>query len=277
MWYSKIMLFIITNILLRKFNNIQNKKFYVANTKNNNADIPLKVYINAELLKKFILEENKNKSGIYRWKNNINNKTYIGSGIDLAKRIGSYYRLSELTRNSRPIDLALMKYGHNNFTLEILEYCTKDNILEREQLYLDKYEPEYNVLKKAGSLLGYKHSEETLEKLRAKIVSDETKKLISSIHSGKDVSQETRDKLSAAITKYKNNNSLSIETIEKLRAKRIEREEVAVTVINIETKEEVNFTNQTEAGLYLKVTRQAIYNAIKRNKLIDGKYKIIKK
>ena len=65
----------------------------------------------------------------------------MGSGVNLAKRIGDYYNQSELVRNPRPIHLALLKYGHNNFTLEILEYCappaTKDMLIEREQYYLD--------------------------------------------------------------------------------------------------------------------------------------------
>jgi len=40
--------------------------------------IPIKTYSNAEAVKAIILKENKNKSGIYMWTNNINNKKYIG-------------------------------------------------------------------------------------------------------------------------------------------------------------------------------------------------------
>lgn len=39
--------------------------------------------------------------------------------------------------------------------------------LEGEQHYIDLLKPEYNILKKAGSSLGFKHSEETLKKLSA--------------------------------------------------------------------------------------------------------------
>jgi len=35
-------------------------------------------------------------------------------------------------------------------------------ILSREQYYIDSLNPEYNILKTAGSLLGYKHTEETI-------------------------------------------------------------------------------------------------------------------
>jgi len=62
---------------------------------------------------------------------------------------------------------ALLKYGYSNFKLEILEYCDLDNLINREQHYLDQLQPEYNILKKACSSLGFKHSEESLSKIRA--------------------------------------------------------------------------------------------------------------
>jgi group I intron endonuclease len=47
-----------------------------------------------------------------------------------------------------------------------LEYCDKKETLIREQYYLDLLKPEYNILKKAGSALGFKHSEEAKIKMR---------------------------------------------------------------------------------------------------------------
>ena len=40
-----------------------------------------KLYPNSETYKAQILSENKNKSGIYMWKNSINGKRYIGSEL----------------------------------------------------------------------------------------------------------------------------------------------------------------------------------------------------
>lgn len=54
---------------------------------------------------------------------------------------------------------ALVKYGNLSFKLEILENCDPNILIEREQYYLDLLNPEYNILKKAGSLLGFRHSE----------------------------------------------------------------------------------------------------------------------
>nr|YP_010218705.1 GIY-YIG endonuclease [Morchella brunnea]UBU98542.1 GIY-YIG endonuclease [Morchella brunnea] len=55
---------------------------------------------------------------------------------------------------------AIIKYGHSNFTLEILEYCEPSNAVAREQHYIDILKPQYNILQTAGSPLGRKHSEE---------------------------------------------------------------------------------------------------------------------
>jgi len=204
--------------------------------------------------------------------NNLNGKTYVGSAINLSKRLGSYFNEKELNKNPRPIQDALLKYGHLNFTLEILEYCSKAKLLEREQFYLDLLIPDYNILKYAYSLLGFKHSEETLEKLKTRIVSPEHKEILSSIHKGKLVSEETRNKLAAATASYRKNNPLTTEALANITAKTLARE----GVLNTQTNEIKEFSNQTEGGEFLGVTRQAIYNAVKRGSLINGIYLVIK-
>ena len=50
---------------------------------------------------------------------------------------------------------ALLKYGYSNFSLSIIEYCDANNCLAREQYYIDLLEPEYNILKHAGSSKDY--------------------------------------------------------------------------------------------------------------------------
>lgn len=72
------------------------------------------------------------------------------------------------------------------------------------------------------------------------------------------------------------NNPLTPEALAKIKAKTIEREGIAVSVLNTETNEVKEFTNQTEAGQYLGITRQAVYNAIKIGSTIKGIYFISK-
>lgn len=221
-----------------------------------------------------ISSENKNKTEIYRWVNRINSNTYVGSGLNLSKRIGDYYKESELIRNTRPIQAALLKYGFENFNLEILEYCDPDNLIQREQHYLDLLSPEYNILTKAYSLQGYKHTAENIEKFKLKKISDEHKNLLSLIHTGKEVSQETKDKLAIATANYRKNHPLSPEALANIKAKTTEREGVGVTLLNTQTNEKLKFKTLTEAGEYLGVKRQAVRNAINRGSLVKGIYRV---
>lgn len=111
-----------------------------------------------------VVQDNKGKSGIYRITNLTNNKTYIGSSVDLKRRFTCYYSFKHIERwKTSTICKALIKYGYSGFKLEILEYCAPKVYWKRTVLF--RYlNPEYNILKTAGSLLGFKHSEETLMK-----------------------------------------------------------------------------------------------------------------
>jgi group I intron endonuclease len=136
-------------------------------------------YYNADIDKEKIVKENQNKSGVYRWTCLSTKLTYVGSSVNLGKRLKNYYSYSSLTRSkSMIISKAILKYGYSNFSLEILEYCTPEECIKREQYYLDLLNPEYNILKIAGSTLGYKHTEETLAKFKErKLTSEQLEKL----------------------------------------------------------------------------------------------------
>jgi group I intron endonuclease len=145
---------------------------------NNNVNIiPTVSYSNADKDKHIIYKENRNKSGIYRWNNLITGKSYIGSSISLTSRLNAYYSLGYLKKRvekgSSIIYNSLLKYGYSNFSLDILEYCEPAILIKREQYYLDTLNPEYNILKKAGSSLGYKHTKETLLKFKKRKLSPE--------------------------------------------------------------------------------------------------------
>lgn len=139
--------------------------------------VPVKKYANADTEKLKILQDNKKKAGVYRWTNLTNNKSYIGSGTNLSKRLRDYYSLRNLERqiknNKSMIYRSIIKYGFSSFTLEILEYCSASLSISREQYYLDFLKPEYNILKKAGSSLGRKHSDEAKAKMREKALTSE--------------------------------------------------------------------------------------------------------
>jgi group I intron endonuclease len=98
---------------------------------------------------------------------------YIGSSVSLGKRFLEYYSLGYLERqirkNKSMIYKSILKHGYSFFSLEILEYCHAEKCIEREQYYIDLLNPEYNILTKAGSSLGFKQSEETIAKIKNRI------------------------------------------------------------------------------------------------------------
>lgn len=74
----------------------------------------------------------------------------------------------QIKKSKSKIIRSILKNGYSSFSLEILEYCDQDIAVSREQYYLDLLKPEYNILTKAGSSLGYKHSAETIAKLKGR-------------------------------------------------------------------------------------------------------------
>jgi len=199
------------------------------------------LYDDADKDKLNILADNRNKIGIYRWINKINGNTYIGSSVNISVRMYTYYSLRSLAKSNRLIDRALLKYGFSNFALEILEYTDKNNVLEKEQYYMDLFKPQYNIVETAGSTLGYKHTQESLEKMRDFILSD-----------------EVRDR-----------KALSTENATAARR-------ISIVVENIKTKVKQEYYSLTEAGYALGVSKSSVSQALINDRLIKKTYRISK-
>jgi group I intron endonuclease len=108
----------------------------------------------------------KNKSGIYIIKTKINNRFYIGSAINLYNRMHTH--LTHLKKNKHcnaKLQRFVNKYGIENIFFECVELCEKENLIIREQFYIDTLNPFYNIAKIAGSTLGTKITKEQSEKL----------------------------------------------------------------------------------------------------------------
>lgn len=192
--------------------------------------------------------------GIYKIVNKCNNKYYVGRTNDFDKRWKKHK--SDLNKNRHPNDMlqhSWNKYGENNFEFIIVE-CSNDCLLRLEQKYLTIAEneqdkcynlnfnslygndslSEYSKEKIRNSLLGRKHTEETINKIseskigakhhfygkkhnditrlkmsnahKGKKHTDESKKRISESKIGRPISQETRLKISNAIKNKKLTN-----------------------------------------------------------------------
>jgi len=132
-----------------------------------------------------------NKPGVYLITNLINGKKYVGSSAIMLRRLKEYLNPLYLERNlekgNSKLLRALLKYGYSNFEFKILEMfeppflpliptlqgCEvrapraelRMLLLAREQYFLDKIKPEYNINFKAGSNLGRSYSEEVRKKM----------------------------------------------------------------------------------------------------------------
>lgn len=153
-------------------------------------------FINIKSSRIDILSYLKDKAGIYMFFNLSNGKQYVGSSVNLARRFRIH--MYSVNRSNLPLYRAISKYGTSNFAFLVLQTCEQDEntCLGLEQHYLDLYQPEYNILKLAGSSQGFKHSDETIANLK-------------NIHSkelhprfGVEVSESQKELTSISLRKY---------------------------------------------------------------------------
>lgn len=141
------------------------------------------------------------------------------------------------------ISAGILKYGLDNFKLEILEYCLPEITLSREQYYLDLYRPEYNILKVAGSSKGYKHTTESKSRKSSHVVSEETLNKMS-------------QRIQNDATKAKISTSLGI----------------SVQVLDTTNEESIVFEYKKLASEYLGRSDSTIGRYIKSKKLLFNRY-----
>lgn len=78
---------------------------------------------------------NLNVSGIYKITNIINNKFYIGKSVNINNR----WRQHKLAKDSSPLHQAMLKYGKDNFIIEIIEVCQPEELNEKEIYWIKQY------------------------------------------------------------------------------------------------------------------------------------------
>ena len=204
--------------------------------------------------KGLIAKQNKGKSGIYRWVHKDSGKSYVGSSSKLNDRFRRYFNHSYLSSSQRGASLicnALLKHGYMGFRLEILEYCPISILLDREQFYIDNLNPEYNILKTAGSNLGYKHTEPSL-------------KLMS-------IASKSRNELEEVIKLKREvmlGRKLSKDHLENMAKNNPFR--VPIILSNLETGKREEFTSMIQAAQFLGVDMTTVKRYLINNKPCKG-------
>lgn len=242
--------------------------YFSSDCKNNRLDklrinsIACKSYLNADTQKESLIADQRRKSGIYKWTNKLNGKVYIGSSVNLSKRLSNYYNYNNLIKfqQNMLIHKALLKYGYSNFSLEILEYCEPSDVIKREQYYIDKLNPEYNLHPTAGSPFGYKHTEATLAKFKNRVMTAKHKALLVK-HLKKLANTE----------EHKERGRLQMIKLNKLKG-------FSIQVIDTKTQETTIYPSLREAARTIGCSHCSISYVIKNfpekgvNKLLKKRY-----
>jgi len=150
---------------------------------------------------------------IYKVINKINGKVYIGQTTQgLEKRMKQHLYCVKKGHSSLVLYRAIRKYGQENFSWDIIDYCDSGEELSLQEMYYIKkyksvekgYNLYFNVQCQAGKnhpRFGKKHSDETRRKMRRAwknrpAISDETRKKMSE-------GQKRRDKTTIVLPKIK--------------------------------------------------------------------------
>lgn len=93
--------------------------------------------------------KNVSSAGVYIIKNKINGKKYIGSSINTKNRINAHLNALRKGKGFKNLQKDFNKFGEHNFEFATIEMVfDKDELLKREDYYIDKYntlERGYNV------------------------------------------------------------------------------------------------------------------------------------
>lgn len=89
--------------------------------------------------------------GIYQIRNKTTDQAYIGSSKDINNRWRNHKQMLRLDQHHCiHLQRAWNKYAELNFIFEVIEVCNEENLLVREQHYLDVVEKKYNSSPIAG-------------------------------------------------------------------------------------------------------------------------------
>nr|YP_010714070.1 GIY-YIG homing endonuclease [Fuscoporia gilva]WDD39633.1 GIY-YIG homing endonuclease [Fuscoporia gilva] len=172
-----------------------------------------------------------------------------------------FYFANSIKPTKIVISLAMRKYKLENFSLGILEFCTKNvNIcVNLEQKWINYYKPKYNILTVAGSFFGFRHSVETINKLK-KIFQKESHPKY-----GSNTSTETKKAISDALKEFYSTRSHHSKGIKGTNSYQFGISGQFVYCYN-EKKEELVFPSINSTKNYFKIRWGTIKKNLDTNK-----------
>lgn len=220
-------------------------------------------------IKENIKFETSKKAGIYGIFNIKTGDFYIGSAIT-NKFYSRFYKHLIKGIGSKYVYNSVKKYGLENFAFVILEFfpeevTSKNNkdLMSLETKWIKTHYPSYNILLEAGNSFGYKHTEETRQKMK-KNYSDERRNQVASINMNKPLSDHTKNLIRERAL------IMSDETKDKIR-KTLSK---SVTIYNLDSSVYMAFPGLYEMAKYFKCDTRTINKAIKNNKLFKKQWHV---
>ena len=196
-----------------------------------------------------------NSIGVYKITNKINNHFYIGStDRSFKERFKEHCRYYELFiqdnhKNLHPVLWAAYnKYGIENFEVELVEILdgkSSEEILKREEYYIQNLHPEYNICQ-----FPTKGGKPNL---------------------GKKLSNKWKQHISEKSAQYKH----SEETL-KIVSENNKKNAVKLEFINLQSNEILYFESWKQAGDYFGITPEGLQKAEKRSGIYKKVWKINK-
>lgn len=158
------------------------------------------------------------KSGVYAIRSQIDSRVYVGSSVNVHIRFNRHsHHLNIGNHPNAKLQNFYNKYGNDSLVFELIEYCDKSVLIEREQFHIDNTSNLFNIrlvaesnlglsCKNKGKPSGVVFTQETRDKISkahmgnkynlGRHPSEETKRKISNSCKGRVISEETRLKLS---------------------------------------------------------------------------------
>jgi group I intron endonuclease len=209
--------------------------------------------------------------------NKQNGKKYVGSAVDLYKRLSFYFSTkaleNSLKNNQSFIYNALLKDGYSNFSLDILEYCSIEELLKREKHFIDLVIPEYNIIQDPtlAPMSGREHSEESKTK-----ISDTHKKIDHSgrFKTGHEHSDDIKQKISDAMVGKTNRKDTTQSDDTKKKISEAMPNSIKIEVTDNKNNQTITYDSIHEAAKALNINHTRIVKYFSRNqkKPYKGQY-----
>jgi hypothetical protein len=147
---------------------------------------------------------------IYRIINKLNGKSYVGKWhLDSPKgRFSTHKRNARNEKNQEHFYRAIRKDGVENFDFTLICVCRNEDLVDLEKKYIEEFDTfgpnGYNMTSGGEGIPGYRHTPETIERLRdlntGRHPDAKIRQRISDGLKGHHVSEKTREKLRIAST-----------------------------------------------------------------------------